>query len=315
MSPFNEKERALVTAFNSRKAQAGVMDGYRKAWDKLNSNEATQLLGKRDDYIQTEARRAYTQNQAATFPVVAYKAADATRAKAAFVNIINDQKAAGKDNPNPQFNEDNIKTMLDEKNARGTTYSLHAKPDGNFSVRFSNTSVTAEPREMDITADQAAKWFGSFVNEFKPLQEAINLSKYNGVGATTDVRNGGKETAYMISPTEQLKNYSVKYHVEEAQPGQYQVKLYIYDKKGKGWLPERYADFGGRLLSQQQVLAAVNHLTDSEIDRIKGKNTGKPVLPATSGGLPGPDPYVDTQGIDMGDREAEETTPDNEDGE
>lgn len=305
MKAFNDKEAALVQAYNNGTLDPSAKEGLHKAWERLQSPEARALLRRRDDYIQTEARRAYTQNQGAKFPIVAYKAADQLRAKAAFVNIINDQKEAGKANSNPNFDEDDIAKMLDEKNSKGTTYTLHAQPDGNFSVSFSNTSITHKPREMNITADQAGKWFGTFVNEFKPIQHAINLSKYNGVGNTTDVRNLGRESAYNITPTEQLKNYSVKYHVEEPYDGQYQLKLYIYDKKNKEWLPERYADFGGRMLSQQQIMAAINHLTDAEVDRIRSKGQGSSVIPGSYQGNIGPDPYVDKQGIE-GDTGAEE---------
>lgn len=296
-SPFNDKEKALLQQRNNSGLDNNAENSFMSAFNKLHSTEAKNLLAQRDNYIQTEARRAYTQNQAEAFPIVAYKAADANRVKAAFVQILNDQKQRGVSNANPNFDEDDISKMINEKNARGTNYSLHAKPDGSFSVRFSNTSITDKPREMDITADQAARWFGSFVNEFKPYQVAINLSKYNGVGATTDVTGRGKESAYNIPQTQQLQNYSVKYHIEEPQNGQYQLKLYIYDKKGKQWLPERYVDLGGRLLNQQQITAAVNNLSDAEIDRVLGRQATGTFLPNSFKGIPGPDPFVNMQGI------------------
>src|SRR5581483_644908 len=174
--------------------------------------------------------------------------------------------------------------------------------------RFSNTEVTDKPREMDITPQQAEVLFGSSVNEFKPIQQAINLSKYNGVGATTDVRGLGRESAYNIPSSPQLQNYSVKYHVEEPFNGQYQVKLYIYDKASKKWLPETYVDLDGRMLTPEQVTSAINHLTDSEIDRLKKQGPSRPSAPAsyTPPTYTRPDTLVDKQGIHMDNQDEED---------
>lgn len=288
LSRFGDgKEKALISIYMKQGRILGpghhagnseedrIQNTFYQVLGKLDSPEARNASSQRDEFISLQARRAYTQQQQQNNPIVSYKSADRERAKANFVQIINDQKAAGKSNSNPLFDESDIRAMLDNKNFPNTSYSLHTKADGTHAVRFSNTTLTDKPREIDITPEQAGIWFGNFVNEFKPLQQAIDLSKYNGTAATTDVRRLGKESAYNVPATQQLQNYSVKYHVEEPYPGQYQVKLYVYDKKGKQWLPDRYLDIGGRMLSPEQVTRAVSNLTDSEIQReLKLPTTG-----------------------------------------
>lgn len=303
---LNPKERAVISIYRGQSGNTAtnyVREAFSKSLQAVNGGPAQRMAAERSDFIQQEARRAYLQQQQQTNPIVAYKGADQARAHSNFIQILNDQKAAGKSNSNPLFNEGDISTMLDNKNFKNTAYSLHTNPDGTFAVRFSNTTVTDRPREIDITPQQASAWFGSFVNEFKPIQQAIDLSKYNGVGATTDVRGTGKESAFLIPKNAQLQNYSVKYHVEEPFDGQYQLKLYIYDRKAKQWLPETYADFGGRMLTPEQVTSAVSHLTDSEVDRIKKRGPGgKPTAPAA---YQGPDTNVDRQGVHISEENDE----------
>lgn len=314
INSLSPKEREVVKMYDAH--EDGKVDTiFQRAIGNVNSMASHKLAADRANYIQTEARRAYTQQQQQTNPIMAYKPELAMRAKSLFVQLLNDQKAANKENPNPLFNESDISTMLDDKNLAKTTYALHTNPDGTQSIRFSNTSVSDKPREMDITPQQAETLFGSYVNEFKPIQQAINLSKYNGVGATTDVRGLGRESAYNIPTSPQLQNYSVKYHVEEPYNGQYQVKLYIYDKGKKAWLPETYVDLDGRMLTPEQVTSAINHLTDSEIDRLKKQKPSKPSAPASyAPPTYTPDPYVDKQGINMEDAENqdEQDNTDNE---
>lgn len=311
---LSPKEKAVISIYRGEAGSPAtntVREVFSRTLQAINGGAAQGMAVDRSKFIQQEARRAYMQQQQQTNPIVAYKGADQARAHSNFIQILNDQKAAGKSNSNPLFNESDISTMLDNKNFKNTAYALHTNPDGTFAVRFSNTTVTDKPREVDITPQQAAAWFGSFVNEFKPIQQAIDLSKYNGVGATTDVRGTGKESAFLIPKTSQLQNYSVKYHVEEPFDGQYQLKLYIYDRKGKQWLPETYADFGGRMLSPEQVTAAVNHLTDAEVDRIRRKG---PSSPTSRAAYQGPDTNVDRQGIHISE-ENEQPQPDENDNE
>lgn len=307
---LSAKERALISIYrsdNRSPESENVRNGFSNAIQAINTSAASGLSGKRSDFIQQEARRAYLQQQQQTNPIVAYKPTDKERVKAGVVQLLNDQKAAGKSNPNPLYDASDISKMIDNKNHGNTTYALHTNPDGTRSLRLSNTQITDKPREIDITDQQAASLFGSFVNEFKPIQQAIDLSKYNGVGATTDVRGLGKESAFLIPKNAQLQNYSVKYHVEEPFDGQYQLKLYIYDRNAKQWLPETYADFGGRMLTPEQITAAVSHLTDSEVDRIRKRGPGgKPSAPAT---YQGPDTNVDRQGVHISEENDENPQP------
>lgn len=295
------KEKDVISTYRSG-GDRMIADAFSKAVKAVISPEAQHLAQSRSEFIKEASRRAFTQQQQQVNPIVAYKGADQARAHSNFIQILNDQKAAGKSNSNALFDEGDISKMLDDKNFKNTAYSLHTKADGTYAVRFSNTTVTDRPREIDITPQQAEIWFGTFVNQFKPIQQAIDLSKYKGTGATTDVRGLGKESAYNIPQTGQLNNYSVKYHVEEPYNGQYQVKLYIYDKSAKKWLPETYVDLGGRMLNPQQVTAAVNNLSDAEINRIKKKPAAsvRPMQPAVYGGGSSqqytPDPYIEKGG-------------------
>lgn len=294
LNGLTPKERAMINNYRNKR-EMPADDAFHKAMISVNSPQSRKLAQDRADYMKQEARTAYSQQEQQENPIVSYKAADRERAKANFVQIINDQKAAGKSNSNPLFDEDQITQMLDKKNFTNTNYSLVTKPDGTHAVRFSNTTVTNKPVEIDITDKQAEIWFGSFVNQFKPIQQAINLSKYRGTGATTDVRSGGRETAYNVPQSASLNNYSVKYHVEEPYPGQYQVKLYIYDKQQKQWLPETYVDLGGRMLTPEQTMSAINHLSDAEIDRLKNRKTVQP--PTGQALYPGGDPNVNVQDL------------------
>lgn len=321
MAGLSEKERDIISTYmkNDGAPQSEQINNlFNRAVRNVVSPESRKLASDRAEYIKEESRRAYLQQEQQENPIISYKSADRERAKANFVQIINDQKAAGKSNPNPLFDESDISNMLDKKNFANTNYSLVTRPDGTHAVRFSNTTITDRPVEMDITDKQAEIWFGSFVNQFKPIQQAINLSKYRGTGATTDVRGLGKESAYNIPQTQQLSNYSVKYHVEEPYPGQYQVKLYIYDKNAKQWLPDRYADFGGRMLTPEQVTKAVNGLSDAEIKRITGDKTTTQAPTAPAFYSPQGDPNVDKRGI-LGDQEEntdinqEDNTPEEDD--
>ena len=81
-------------------------------------------------------------------------------------------------------------------------------------------------------------------------------------------------------------------------------------------MPETYIDLGGRMMTPEQVTAAINNLSDSEIDRIKKKGPSRPTAPASYGPYTGPDTTVDKEGIHLSDenqQEEQDQSDDNED--
>lgn len=261
--------------------EKGVVGTINAVNSQVN-NRAGSVIAGRDRYMDNAVRSVAGTQQPVSFTLEAFEAPDRKRAQAVASRLVNTIIAEDKQSPNPRYDEDNIKKMLG-KEATNTTYSLVSKGRGRYALGLSNTEVTGEPVEMDITKQQAEELFGQgqFLDDFYNIRQSLNLSKSGGKW-TTDVRGLGKESAFNVN-NGQLNRYSIKYHVEEPlKNGGLQVRMYIYDKLGgevdpetgkpKGaWLPERTAGFG-QLLNEAQVTKFLSTAGDQYVNSILQKD-------------------------------------------
>jgi hypothetical protein len=232
---------------------------------------ARTVLSGRKEFMTNAVKDISTVTQPVSFVVEAFKPDDRGNVQGTIANIFNSTVAAGKENTNPNYDEDDISSMINKTNAANTTYSLVSKGGDRYALRMSNTTITDKPREMDITKDQAQDLFGAgkFLDDFQAIREALQLTRGKG-RVTTDVQGMGRGTAFSLN-NGNIRNYGVKYHVEEPlKNGGLQVRLYLYDKAEKKW-EERTANFG-RLLNEAQVTKMLSSLTDIQIDNLLGKN-------------------------------------------
>ena len=209
--------------------------------------------------------------QPVSFTLEAFKAEDQNRAKAVTSRLVNTIIADDKASPNPRYDEKKIRQMLGD-DAKNTTYTLVSKGRGKYALGLSNTSVTGDPIEIDLTRPQAEELFGQgqFLDDFYNIRQSLQLSKNTGKW-TTDVRGLGKESAFNLN-SGLLNKYSVKYHVEDPlKNGGLQIRMYIYDKAAGQWLPERTANFG-QLLNEAQVTKALSTMSDQYIDATLNSN-------------------------------------------
>lgn len=229
------------------------------------------LINKRDKYLDNAVRSVAGVQQPVSFTLEAFEAPDRKRAQAVASRLMNTIIAEDKESPNPRYDEDRIKKMLG-KQAENTTYSLVSKGRGRYALGMSNTEVTTEPVEVDLTRKQAEELFGQgqFLDDFYNIRQTMQLTKGTGKW-TTDVQGQGREGAFNLK-SGLLNKYSVKYHVEDPlKNGGLQIRLYIYDKQNKEWLPERTASFG-QLLNEAQVTKALSNIGDQYIDAVLQSN-------------------------------------------
>lgn len=229
--------------------------------------QGRQIVRARDTYMDNAVKELVGIQQPVSFTLEAFEAPDRKRAQAVASRMVNSIIAEDKASPNPRYNEDNIKDMLGKK-AENTTYSLVSKGRGKFALGLSNTEVTGKPVEMDISRQQAEELFGQgkFLDDFYNIRQSLQLTKTTGKW-TTDVRGLGKDGAFNLD-NGMLNKYSIKYHVEDPlKNGGLQVRMYIYDKASKQWLPERTAAFG-QMLNEAQVTKFLSQVGDQYIDAI-----------------------------------------------
>lgn len=250
-SPLNEGEKQIAKRLGDVQMQANL--------------PAQGVISARNNYMNNAVMNLVGAQQPVSFTLEAFEAPDRNRAKAVASRLVNTIIAEDKENPNPRYNEEKVKEMLGEK-ATNTSYSLVSKGRGRYALGLSNTEVTGDPVEMDISRQQAEELFGQgkFLDDFYNIRQSIQLTKNTGKW-TTDVRGAGSESAFNLQ-NGLLNRYSVKYHVEDPlKNGGLQVRMYIYDKIGKQWLPERTANFG-QLLNEAQVTKFLSNIGDQYID-------------------------------------------------
>lgn len=223
---------------------------------------AKKFIEGRQTYIGNAMRSIVSVSQPTEFPLEAFKNEMKGRAQSVVVNLFNNIVKEDKGNTNPYYDKKDISSMLEDQD---TKFALVSRGPGRYAVRLSNTKVSNEPREMDITAVQAENLFGAgkFINDFQGIKEGLDLTRNKGK-VTTDVRGLGRESAFSVQ-NGLLNKYGVKYHVEEPlKNGGLQLKLYIYDKANKKW-EERDATFG-QLLNEAQVTRFISLMSDQYID-------------------------------------------------
>jgi hypothetical protein len=232
---------------------------------------ANRVERNRATYLDNAVRNLVGVQQPVSFTLEAFETPDKNRAKAVASRLANTIIAEDKENPNPRYNESDVKSMLG-KEAPNTSYSLVAKGRGRYALGLSNTEVTGKPIEMDISRQQAEELFGQgqFLDDFYNIRQSMQLTKNTGKW-TTDVRGLGRDGAFNLE-NGLLNKYSVKYHVEDPlKNGGLQVRMYIYDKANQQWLPERTANFG-QLLNEAQVTKALSTMGDQYIESVLNSN-------------------------------------------
>lgn len=245
-------------------------DEYRRRLDHVQrtvNDPAQAIIEGRSQYLDNAVKDVVGVKEPVTFTIESFKSDERNRAQGVAVNILNSIEKEGKGNTNKFYKTSDIRQMLG-KYAENTSYSLVSKGRDRYALRLSNTRVTEKPVEIDITKNQAEQLFGQgkFLDDFYNIRESLDLTRGTGK-VTTDVRGLGKESAFSLD-NGNLKKYGVKYHVEEPlKNGGYQVRLYIYDKASKQWLPDRAASFG-QLLNEAQVTKFLSSMTDEYVDAI-----------------------------------------------
>jgi len=255
--PLNPEETMIISKFGEVSRAANI--------------PALAIERGKGKYMNNAIRDIVGVEQPVSFTLEAFKAEDRKRAQAVASRLVNTIIAEDKSNPNPRYDKGDIVKMLG-KESGNTTYSLVSKGRGKYALAMSNTEVTGEPVEMDISRQQAEELFGQgkFLDDFYNIRQSLQLTKGTGKW-TTDVRGLGKEGAFNLE-NGLLNKYSVKYHVEDPlKNGGLQVRMYIYDKKANQWLPERTASFG-QLLNEAQVTKFLSQVGDQYIDATLQQN-------------------------------------------
>lgn len=268
-----EKE-ARTSLAGARGENKRISDALYNVNQKVNRPNQT-VMKNRNTYMNNAVRDIVGAAQPTSFTVEAFKGEDRMAAQAVAVNVVNDIVKEGKSNPNPLYDGDNASEMLNKTNSANTSYSLVSYGGDKYGLRLSNTSVTDDPVEIDITKVQAQDLFGAnkFLDNFQAIREALQLSKGTG-RVTTDVNDTGRQSAFSLK-ADQLKKYGVMYHVEDPlKNGGLQARLYIYDKGDKDnpgkWI-ERTANFG-QLLTESQITRFLGMVNDTYIDNLLQKN-------------------------------------------
>jgi len=226
---------------------------------------AVGIARNRDRYITNAVKSIVGVQEPVSFTLEAFEAPDRKRAQAVASRLVNTIIAEDKESPNPRYDKSDIVKMLGDKSTN-TTYSLVSKGRGQYALALSNTEVTGNPVEMDISRQQAEELFGQgkFLDDFYNIRQSLQLTKNTGKW-TTDVRGLGKDGAFSLE-NGLLNKYSIKYHVEDPlKNGGLQVRMYIYDKQARQWLPEKTANFG-QLLNEAQVTKFLSQVGDQYID-------------------------------------------------
>jgi hypothetical protein len=253
-------------------------DTERKLIDHINNintnvNVAAEGVVKgRDTYLNNAVRDITGATQPVGFPLKSFKTEDKGEVLAAVTPLFNSIVNSGKSNESPLYDAGDIRDMLSGKDKDQTYFTLEAKGGDKYAIGLHNEKVAKGRREIEITKDQAEQFFGAgrFLDDFQAIRTALQLSKGTG-RVTTDVQGKGLESAFSLN-NGQITDYGVRYHVEDPlKTGNYQIRLYIYDKKGdKQW--HETALRIGQLLDEGQVTTALSNLSNSEIQGILNQN-------------------------------------------
>lgn len=226
------------------------------------------IIARRDTYINNAVKSIVGVQQPVSFTLEAFKAEDRNRAKAIATNLLASMSREGKGSPGANFDRGDAQEMLKKANDDNTNYSLVSLGRGQSALRMTNEDVNKKGIDIPLTKQQAEELFGQgkFLDDFYNIRQSLQLTKNTGKW-TTDVRNLGKDGAFNLD-NGLLNKYSVKYHVEDPlKNGGLQVRMYIYDKSRRQWLPERTAGFG-QLINEAQVTDFLSKAGDQYIDAL-----------------------------------------------
>jgi hypothetical protein len=250
----------------------GHITGTRTA----TSGNVQGLIDRRSDYLNTAVRDMVGVTQPTTFTIEAFKAEDRNRAASVARELVGSMLRRDTKSPALPGSEDidlkDASKMLKDDNLPGTSFSLVSKGIGKYAIRLTNNDISKEGEEIAITPQQANSLFGEdqFLDNFQKIRESLQLTRGTG-RVTTDVQGLGRESAFKLN-NGNINNYGVLYHVEEPlKNGGLQLRLYIYDKQAKQWLPDRALN-AGSMLTESQITRLLSGLTDEAIKEIVERN-------------------------------------------
>ncbi len=253
--------------YSNNPMEQKILDKLSTVRETVNVPSRSVIQG-RDNFVNNAVRDIVGATQPMGFPVESFKVEDKGRVLSTVIPLLNSIKKAGKGNESKLFDAGDIREMLTDKRLPETNFTLEAKGAGRYAIGIHNEYVTGEPREIEITKQQATQLFGTgkFLDDFEAIRDALQLSKGTG-RVTTDVQGTGINSSFILN-NGLLNKYGVRYHVEDPlKNGGLQVRLYIYDMKGDQQWHETTARFG-QLLNEAQVTQALSAMPDSYLDKL-----------------------------------------------
>lgn len=130
----------------------------------------------------------------------------------------------------------------------GKSYLLLGKGDGEEVARIPITDAQASRIPQVELNDPFYQRFGKMF-----------------LGGNSTDKGEGRATAFNVGNPSNLKNYNVKVHLDDM-GGQYAIRMFIFDKNTGKW--ENNVPLNLGLLTRDQVMAAVNNISDAQINQI-----------------------------------------------
>jgi hypothetical protein len=171
------------------------------------------------------------------------------------MNAKTNKKSVG---ASPNFNyDDAVKLNSDKANS---TYSIYKK--GNQAFIAISAGTGTEPQYIPVPLSELNQIYkGAFDRQFDPIEQTLALTN----GRTTNVQNGGPNTAYFQKHDfPNVTKYGVTADIQKGQGG-YQLQLHIYDPRIKQWVDK--TPFYG---TQAEVLNKVGTVGDLVVEQLLG---------------------------------------------
>jgi hypothetical protein len=247
------------TSVESSAAQDPLVQTYNKIQKAGISDEARQV------YDQREQKYKQIQNEFinTSAPFVTDKPEQRRRWNREFRSVIQSTSMAG-GGLGEGVDVDDILELLDEDvkeggkaslvysytrdQREGKSYLLLGKGDGEEVARIPITDAQASRIPQVELNDPFYQRFGKMF-----------------LGGNSTDKGEGRATAFNVGNPSNLKNYNVKVHLDDM-GGQYAIRMFIFDKNTGKW--ENNVPLNLGLLTRDQVMAAVNNISDAQINQI-----------------------------------------------
>jgi hypothetical protein len=276
-SPFDEeKATAAFTTAKENFLYNLVKTGGKTPGDKFILNKIDEvrdkvnvphgnILAARDKFINNRLNGILTVNQPVRTSLNTFTGPDKQKAISLTSMLLADASKLGS-NEASNFDAGDVAKMIDEKNSKGTTFTL-LNEGGKQYLELANSDVLGSGKTTSIQMnDQQVNTLfpGTFtIDAWNSINKALNLSSATGDLRTTNVQRQGAQGAVPLL-SQNLTRYKVKYDIEDPfKSNEYQVKLYIHDTKtGKD---EEIIQNAGNLRSKSQILADLSATDDNVV--------------------------------------------------